>query len=129
VGDDLNLRLPAHASSARVARAGVVALADGWPTECVAALELLVDELVTNAVLHAGTASELSVAMQGSHVRVELRDGSRRLPQRLPYEPTSVTGRGVHLLESLARRWGAETDGNGKVVWFEFECAPDARCA
>lgn len=124
MGGELTLTLPAHANSARLARARVVTLAARWPSECAALLELLVDELVTNAVLHAGTESELSVALDGHLARVELRDGSRRLPQRLPYEPTSVTGRGVHLLESFARTWGAEVDGHGKVVWFEFECGP-----
>ena len=121
----LTLQLPPKAASAREARRKVRALVPTWPTECSAALQLLVDELVTNAVLHARSDAELVATIDGRRARVEVHDKSTRRPTALHYGPSSVTGRGLHLVEALAQRWGVDEVSGGKVVWFELDCSRD----
>jgi PAS domain S-box-containing protein len=79
---------------------------------------LLVSELVTNALLHAGTDIGLtgSVGPDGLHVGVS--DGSRHLPSRREYGPASGTGRGLLMLESMVDEWGVTQNRTGKTVWF-----------
>ena len=85
--------------------------------------ELLVSELVTNAVLHAGTATRVDIDVRGQRVRISVFDGDSRLPQVQHYEPDAITGRGLLLVQRIARQWGAERLPNGKVVWFELDGA------
>jgi anti-sigma regulatory factor (Ser/Thr protein kinase) len=121
----LTLHLPPRATSAREARTKVRAMVGEWPAPCAAALQVLVDELVTNAILHARSDAELIATIDGRAARVEVRDRSARLPTALHYGPSSVTGRGLHLVEALARRWGVDEEPGGKVVWFELDCDHD----
>jgi anti-sigma regulatory factor (Ser/Thr protein kinase) len=81
-------------------------------------VELLVSELVTNAVLHAGTELTLRVCYDGRHLRVEVRDASAAKARQRHYGTGATTGRGLELVESLATDWGVETDAHGKTVWF-----------
>ena len=85
------------------------------------AATMLVSELVANAVLHAGTPLEVVVAVDGDRVRVEVHDGSGRLPVRKHYSSLSATGRGLTLVDSMSVAWGAEPTVTGKVVWFELD--------
>jgi len=82
---------------------------------------LLVSEVVTNAVLHARTAVRLSIEATGSEAHIEVRDGSPVEPRVHAFSPTSATGRGLRLLDLLAKRWGVESDPRtgGKIVWFD----------
>lgn len=83
-------------------------------------LVLLVSEVVTNAVLHARSDIRLDIQPAGELVRVEVHDGSPVEPRVHHFHLTSGTGRGLRMLEQLARRWGVESDPTGgKVVWFE----------
>jgi anti-sigma regulatory factor (Ser/Thr protein kinase) len=88
---------------------------------------LLVSELVTNAVLHARSDVVLTVDDQGTTVRVEVADASPLPPRLHDFAVDSATGRGMKLLDRLARRWGAVPgkDG-GKVVWFEVGAPSEA---
>lgn len=85
---------------------------------------LLVSELVTNAVLHAASAVELTVRCQQGRVRVEVADASPATPQRRTYKEEATTGRGLEMVELLAEQWGVDTSaGGGKAVWFEVSGA------
>jgi two-component sensor histidine kinase len=87
--------------------------------------ELLVSELVTNAILHARTPVRLSVDVVGDDViRVAVADDSPRAPQQRRHSVDSGTGRGLLLVERMARRWGVEVGSAGKVVWFELSREP-----
>jgi anti-sigma regulatory factor (Ser/Thr protein kinase) len=95
----------------------------------VDAATLLVSEVVTNAILHARSAVTLTVDVAGDSVRITVRDGSPVPPRVHRFAPTAATGRGMFLLDRLARRWGVDADPvtGGKVVWFEVgEPAPGA---
>jgi hypothetical protein len=106
---------PAHA------RRFVDATLGSWQRgEFAERASLLVSELVTNAVLHAGTPLDVVLRLGADRLRVEVRDGSPRLPERKHYATTASTGRGLLLVEALAAAWGVEEAGGGKVVWFEL---------
>jgi anti-sigma regulatory factor (Ser/Thr protein kinase) len=81
---------------------------------------LLVSELVTNAVLHAGTELEVAVEIRPRLVQVSVRDGSGARPAVRRYDRYAATGRGLHLLETLADRWGVDVEPEQKRVWFEL---------
>ncbi len=80
--------------------------------------ELLVSELVTNVVLHAGTDVELRVAASGDQVRVEVSDTSPAMPAIRHFDVEAGTGRGMMLVEALASDWGTDPRPGGKTVWF-----------
>lgn len=117
-------------SSAGGARRFVAAALEGWGLgrlEEVACL--LVSELVSNVVLHAGTELDVRLRRFDTRVRVEVHDGSPQLPERKYYSPTSTTGRGLVFIAELAQSWGWEATGDGKVVWFELDESVGARGA
>lgn len=96
--------------------------------ELVPDAELVVSELVTNALLHAGSPVTLRVTTERDSVRIEVGDGSRRAPLRALARPEAMTGRGLSLVAALSREWGVEpSPGGGKVVWCELALvgAPD----
>ena len=82
-------------------------------------VELMVSEVVTNAIVHGRSPIELRLSVDADGCRVEVYDQHPGLPRPRHYSETSMTGRGLHILETLADRWGAFPDGAGKVVWFE----------
>jgi anti-sigma regulatory factor (Ser/Thr protein kinase) len=88
-----------------------------------AVLELLLSEVASNAVLHARTTFAVTIFELDDGVRVEIEDGDTRLPHRSEPDPTRITGRGMHIVSSLAREWGAEPAPDGKIVWFELGAA------
>jgi DNA-binding NarL/FixJ family response regulator len=80
---------------------------------------LLVSEVVTNAVVHAGTEVEVSVQLTDDAVRIEVVDHADTLPSPRDAEDDETSGRGLALVEAMASAWGVETRPGGKVVWFE----------
>lgn len=90
-------------------------LADGELRETA---ELLVSELVTNAVTYADGPVELTVRVAGEQTRVEVSDTT---PARPVLRPPDWEGRrGLNLVEALAHRWGVDGRVDGKTVWFEL---------
>ena len=80
--------------------------------------QLLADELVTNAVIHAQTDIRLGLELGGELLHIAVRDLDRRLPRLLPDDPQAQGGRGLRLVEWLAAAWGAQPHPEGgKVVW------------
>jgi anti-anti-sigma factor len=79
---------------------------------------LVVNELVTNAVVHARTDLWLRLELRGDWLHIAVRDGSPRLLRMVTANPKAEGGRGLRLVEQLTRTWGAHPhpDG-GKVVW------------
>ncbi len=92
--------------------------------EAAMTAELLVSELVTNAILHARTPVRVSVGIGDEVVRVEVSDDSPRAPQQRRHSIDSGTGRGLMLVERMATRWGVDVGSAGKVVWFELPRQP-----
>lgn len=117
--------LPGEPRSVARARGFLKDVLDGSEEHpAVDAASLLVSELVTNAVLHAASAVELTVRRQQGQVRVEVADASAKAPQRRTYKEEATTGRGLEMVELLAERWGVDTTASGgKTVWFEVSAA------
>ena len=91
--------------------------------EVGATAELCLSELVTNAVVHAGTRSELRATLDTT-LTVSVRDHGGQAPDAAPDDdpdPLRVHGRGLTLVEALADRWGSERDAAGTTVWFSLE--------
>lgn len=86
---------------------------------------LCVSELVTNAVMHTGTSSELRVSLDRETLTLVVRDeGGPAQPDPVPDDdpdPLRVHGRGLQLVDALAHRWGAEHDEVGTTVWVELD--------
>lgn len=111
--------------SARHARRVVSsALLEAGRVDLVETAELLVSELVTNAVVHARTSIDLVITAGADGVRVAVRDGSAHLPSRRHYGRAATTGRGLELVSLLSRRHGTVSDDAGKTVWFEIGAEP-----
>jgi anti-anti-sigma factor len=80
--------------------------------------ELLADELVTNAVVHARTPLRLRLELRGDLLHIAVHDGSPRLLRLVPHDPEGETGRGLRLVETLASAWGVyRRPDHGKVIW------------
>lgn len=123
---DVQWRLPPAARSAPQARRAVTGVLDEWGLSRLAdTVALLVSEVVTNAVLHARTELTVSVARDGSGVRVSVTDGSSLPPAMRRHAATATTGRGLRLLDMLADSWSAEPAGTGKTVSFTVTGARD----
>ncbi len=113
-----SLRLMPHRTAPRAARQFVSsALLDHGLDERVPAASTVVSELVTNAVLHAGTEIDLSVAVSDDRCRISVRDLEPAPPQR-PASPGTLHGRGLTIVEGLSTARGVlPTSVGGKVVW------------
>ncbi|WP_327168723.1 SpoIIE family protein phosphatase [Streptomyces subrutilus] len=82
-------------------------------------LELLVSEVVTNAVRYAERPVTLRL-LRTDVLRCEVGDDSPQLPRQRRARDTDEGGRGLFLVNRLTRRWGATRLSSGKVVWFEL---------
>ena len=124
--DAATARLSPEAPSARQARRFVDETLRRW--ECddlLDTVELLVSELVTNAVIHARSDVDVSVQLLPDRVRIEVADQSPEGIRRRALTADGSSGRGISMVESLALAWGVTTHRSGKAVWFEV-ARPDA---
>ena len=116
----VSLALPPETASVPEARHFV---ARSLPETCWAdEVTLLVSELASNAVRHAGTPFTVSLACDGATVRVEVDDGNVHRPVLREPSVDAVTGRGLLIVDALAERWGVDSTPTGKTVWFELAC-------
>ncbi len=79
-----------------------------------------VSELVTNALVHAGTEIEVQVSIDPRGVLVEVHDGNPQAPVLRQNSRQSGTGRGLHMVQGLVDEWGVVRHGDGKAVWFRI---------
>jgi serine phosphatase RsbU (regulator of sigma subunit)/anti-sigma regulatory factor (Ser/Thr protein kinase) len=111
----------AEASSVALARRFTRRTLSEWGVEeLVDTAALVVSELMTNAVVHAGTPVALVLGLQGRALRIEVEDRhpGRGLPL-VPHDPAEVAenGRGLLIATSLATTWGVEYTPTSKRVW------------
>ncbi|MDV5148747.1 SpoIIE family protein phosphatase [Streptomyces sp. SBC-4] len=113
--------------SVAAARAFVRDTLQGWGhSELVDDAVVLTSELVTNAVIHAGTSAEVLCLRSEDSIRVEISD---RYPEReIPVQsgrtlgsPDRENGRGLLLCAALAHRWGVDYSPTRKHVWFHLD--------
>jgi DcmR-like sensory protein/histidine kinase-like protein len=85
--------------------------------------QLVVSELATNAVMHAGTPFSVGVRYDGSAVRISVQDSSSTQPIMRENNPTALSGRGLRLIAMVSRAWGIDYGPDGKTVWAELALA------
>ncbi|HTT53642.1 MAG TPA: ATP-binding protein [Streptosporangiaceae bacterium] len=122
------MTLPAAAPAAGLARQAVrVAVADWRLAYLADEALLLVSELVTNAIQHAGPdtpTTVLRLEYAGAWLRIEVHDRCPHQPR--PRIPGSLdeSGFGLVLVDALAAKWGVQRTGAGKAVWAELDARP-----
>ena len=108
-----------------------VGLLDRWD---LAALrpdaELLVSELVTNAVLHGRSRITLTLAVAEGVLEVGVADRSPMVPElpltaSIPDQWVAEGGRGLHLVDQVADEWGVAAMPDAKQVWFSLDVGED----
>jgi PAS domain S-box-containing protein len=82
--------------------------------------ELLVSELVTNALRYGRGPIGLRLLRDGENVVCEVADGLTTVPRLRAVQNGDEGGRGLQLVDQLAGRWGARSMPHGKIVWFEL---------
>ncbi len=78
---------------------------------------LMVSELATNAITHAGSAFRIGIDRH-QEIRIEVTDAGRGEPAVQAIEPTALDGRGLLIVQELARTWGVQHSDTTKTVWF-----------
>ncbi|MFJ9841010.1 SpoIIE family protein phosphatase [Kitasatospora sp. NPDC101155] len=113
--------LPAEPTAVSRARRLVRAALAEWGVEDLTdTAELLVSELVTNAVRYASAPIGVRLTL-GETLLVEISDPLPDPPRERHAAEADEGGRGLELVHRLALHWGARAEGIGKVVWFELD--------
>ncbi|MGH9152997.1 MAG: ATP-binding protein [Acidimicrobiales bacterium] len=92
----------------------------GFPTEVIDDAVLLTSEAITNAVVHAGTAVDVVVAVDSLTARVEIHDRRPGAAEVVHAAAEAPRGRGLRVVAAVADAWGCRPTGSGKCVWFEL---------
>ena len=122
----VELHLPAEPIAAAEARAVVESIGSGLPEPVLVDAKLLLTEVVSNAIRHAGRGIQaVIIRIRRNHVvRVEVLDpGPMFNPDPRPPGTGAGNGRGLYLVDAVANAWGVEPDEAGKKVWFELRLA------
>ena len=127
--------LPCESAAAQQARHWIHAvLGPQLPTdergaELMEDISLCVSELVTNAYQAGCERMRLHCTIDGELMRLAVVDDAPGRPRPGPLaDPRQSHGRGLYIVDQLARRWGVSSEGHGrgKEVWLEFR-APESR--
>ena len=122
---DARVDLPPDPRSAGQARQFIRSTLGEWGLgELDGDAELMVSELVTNALLHAGTVITVQATMCGDDrrwtLRVGVSDDNSRVADSSSFSDLVTTGRGLGIVRGLASNHGVAVNGSGKTFWFEL---------
>ena len=125
------MSLPSDSTAPSIARNRVAELASTVSDEDLDNVRLLVSELVTNAVKHAGLGPGetvgLDVRARPRSVEVMLRYPEHRgCEPRVPLEPGEASHWGLFIVDRIADRWSVVLTQGVMEAWFELDCAPQA---
>ena len=95
------------------------ALEWGVPEDVADDAVLVVSELTTNAILHASSTVRVGLHLVDDVLRVEVYDDLATRPTARVAGVDAAGGRGLHLVATIARRWGVQRLDDGKCVWAE----------
>ncbi len=124
--------LPPTPAAPAQARARTKAVLREWgidAAETLDVVELVISELVTNAVRHAGRAGAPTLHLEVNRgLLIAVADGSAIAPIIRELDDTSESGRGMSIVTALVDDWGVEPWGDGKRVWVRLHgIAPTRR--
>jgi DNA-binding NarL/FixJ family response regulator len=118
------INLTAEPLSARRARRFVEETLAAWKCHAMSDIVLLLtSELVTNAILHAGSDVDLSLQLDAGVLRIAIADRSPAEPVVRDPGEDSTHGRGMVLLEAMSDAWSVVNTDAGKIVWFDVPTA------
>lgn len=95
--------------------------------ELWSAATLVVSELATNVVVHGPSPFTVTLSRLSDSLRIAVRDDLRTVPLPRRAAHDGVTGRGLGIVEVLARAWGTSLLHGGKTVWAELEAPAGPR--
>ncbi len=81
--------------------------------------ELILSELVTNAIRYGASPIGLRLLRDGDSLICEVSDGTSTSPHLRRAATTDEGGRGLFLVAQLSRRWGTRYTDRGKIIWAE----------
>ena len=116
--------IPRDARAPSIARRMVDEIGDVLDPQCAEQARLLLSEVVSNSVRHGEgeTVRVLLDAVQGGELRCEVMDEGHGFVPKARDKPSMVEGGwGLHLVETLSRRWGVREGSTH--VWFELAAA------
>jgi anti-sigma regulatory factor (Ser/Thr protein kinase) len=116
-------KLEATLASGAVARQFMEETLRRWSCgEVLDVVNLLVSELVVNAVVHGGSETDVSVVLTPHALRVEVADHNERVPEpKDDVDEWDTSGRGLSFVASMSKAWGVQRLPGGKVIWFEVD--------
>ena len=93
---------------------------NGLDAELSDRLELLVSELVTNAIRHGAPPFSVDLERSAHSLYGEVGDGSRAEPE-MRRHPSHEGGFGLRIVDTLTSQWGVSSTNSGKTAWFEID--------
>lgn len=114
------MTLPRDVRAVADARSFLREMAAAWSVEGVLdEAELLLSEIVTNALVHTEGGASLGLRLDATSrtLTISVQDSSTRHPTERHADDEALGGRGLGIVEVLAADWGVEVDGGGKTVW------------
>jgi anti-sigma regulatory factor (Ser/Thr protein kinase) len=121
-GDQLSV--PADPRAPSSARRWLRRLLHDWrvPADVVDDATTCLSEVVTNAVIHAGSGARVAAELDEGRLLVSVVDTGRLgSAQRGDLANDEIRGRGLAVVEALATAWSSERRSDGTLVWFEFD--------
>jgi DNA-binding NarL/FixJ family response regulator len=82
-------------------------------------VNILVSELVTNAIKHAESEADVAVVLTPTSIRIEVSDTGGGVPRAKQLVQEGTSGRGLAIVEAMSSGWGITPRDKGKTVWFE----------
>lgn len=115
----IRIDVPCDLAAMAAARAQVTEAATAWGFSAVTELEVVMSELLTNAIVHARSAALVQCSMDGDgavDISVSDEASGPLVPQHVDDQATH--GRGLAIVEAFSARWGTiDRPDDGKTVW------------
>jgi DNA-binding NarL/FixJ family response regulator len=112
-------RHPASAGRARAFARDAMTSAGAADDSLVETVQLLLSELVTNAIVHASSEPTVAISLLADRVHIEIVDSTTTAVRPRTARADEESGRGLGIVEMLALAWGTTPLPGGKVVWFD----------
>jgi anti-sigma regulatory factor (Ser/Thr protein kinase) len=118
---EASIDLAADPASPAAARDFVRSILGQWRCDHLVESALLIaSELVTNAVVHARSASELRLRLTDGVVRIQVADQGGGTPAPRVPDQERPGGRGLPIIEAISAAWGIDPTADGKLVWADL---------
>ncbi|MFE0464218.1 SpoIIE family protein phosphatase [Kitasatospora sp. NPDC058965] len=114
---------PEPAAVGRIREAATATLVEWGLADLTFTTELVLSELVTNAIRYAGGPVTVRL-IRADTLTCEVSDGSATQPRMRRARLTDEGGRGLYLVAQLTNRWGSRYTPAGKTIWTEQELPP-----